>query len=224
VKGEITKLDEPIIYGVNGDSQRHEQGYPYGSYFSRDYFIGEDGEVDSTEEAVYQGHTTPEWDGSVSTSVTWLDRVTLYANLGFAGGHQLFNSTEEFRCGFLGGGTYGGICPQIYEKDAEGERTDAARLKSAAGEDVQYSPWIEDADFARLRTVSVRFDIPEAWAQRFGAVGASFLLAAENMALWTRYTGIDPEINSDGASQSTRLDFLTVPPPKRFTGRLEITF
>jgi hypothetical protein len=224
VKGEITRLDEPIIYGINGDSQRHEEGRPYGAYFSRDYFIGDDGEVESTNEPVFMGHPTPEWEGSISSSVTLFGWVTLYANLGFAGGHQQLNSTEEFRCGFLLGGTYGGICPQIFEVDSEGERTKAARLKSAAAEDVQYAPWIEDADFARLRTVSARFDVPGAWVRRVGASRASFTLQGENLALFTNYTGLDPEINSEGASQSLRVEFLTLPPAKRVTGRFEITF
>ncbi|MSR23157.1 MAG: SusC/RagA family TonB-linked outer membrane protein [Gemmatimonadetes bacterium] len=224
VKGKVTKLDEPIIYGANGNSQRHQEGYAYGAYFSRDYFIDDDGEVASTEEPVYIGQPTPEWEGSLSTSVRLLDWITLYANLGFAGGYQQFNSTEEFRCGFLGGGKYGGICPQIFEKDAEGERTDLARLKSAAAQDVQYAPWIEDADFARLRSVSARFDIPAGWVRRIGGTRGSFMLQAENLALWTGYTGVDPEVSSEGASQSLRLDFLTVPPAKRLTGRFEVTF
>ncbi len=227
VKGKITKLDEPIIYGVNGDSQRHQEGYPYGAYFSRDYWIGENGNVQSTEEPVFVGHPTPEWEGSLSSTLTLFGWLSLYANLGFAGGHQQFNSTEEFRCGYLTGSSqapYIGICPEIYERDRDGGRTDAARIKVAAAEDIQYAPWVEDADFARLRTVSARFDIPEAWASRIGGTRASFTLQAENVALFTNYTGLDPEVNSAGPSQSLRLDFLSLPPAKRVTGRLEITF
>ncbi len=223
-KGKITQLEEPIVYGLNGDTQRHQKGHPFGAYFSRKYTIGTDGSPEATDEPVFLGHPTPEWEGSLSTSIRLFNRLTLYANLGFAGGHHLFNSTEEFRCGFLGGGPNGGICPAIYEEGPDGEPTNQARIKAAAAADNQYSPWIEDADFARLRMVGARFDLPMGWVTRLGASRGDFTLTAENLALWTAYSGVDPEVNFAGADPSTRADFLTLPPSRRITGRLSITF
>ena len=222
--GTVTELDDPIIYGLNGNSQRHQEGYPFGAYFSREYTLADDGQVVSTAEPVFLGHATPEWEGSLSTTVRLFNRVTLYANLGFAGGHQQFNSTEEFRCGLLGGGTNGGTCPAIYELDSEGRLTDEARIKAAASAENQYSPWIEDADFARLRVVGAKFDLPGDWAAQLGANRADFTVTAENLALWTGYSGLDPEINFAGADPSARAEFLTLPPARRVTGRISITF
>ncbi|MEX2295380.1 MAG: TonB-dependent receptor, partial [Gemmatimonadota bacterium] len=222
--GEITRLDEPIHFGVDSRSQRHTEGYPFGAYFSRSYSIGGDGEVHSTDEPVFLGHPTPEYDGSLSTSLTLFDWVTLFAELGFAGGHQQLNSTEEFRCGLLGGGTYGGTCDAIFEEDTEGERTDAARIKAQAASDVEFGPWIEDASFARLRTVSARIEIPGAWLAHIGATRGSFTLAGENLALFTDYSGMDPEVNGAGGRQDLRVDFLTLPPARRVSGWVSITF
>jgi hypothetical protein len=144
--------------------------------------------------------------------------------VGFAGGHELFNSTEQFRCASLGGGTYGGSCPQIFETNSEGDRTDIARIKSAAAADVQYDPWIEDASYVRLRTIGARIDVPPPLIERFGARRASFTLVAENLMLSTGYSGVDPEVSSDGASDGLRVDFLTLPPARRVTGRFEVVF
>ena len=222
--GEITRLDDPIVFGLNGNSQRHIEGSPFGAYFSTDYTIGEDGEVLSTGEEVFLGHPTPEWEGSVSTTVRLYNRLTLYANLGFAGGHQQFNSTEEFRCGFLGGGEFGGICPAIHERGPDGQPTDAARVKAAAAREIQYGPWIEDADFARLRTVGARVDLPASWAAWLGASRADLTVTGENLGLWTGYSGLDPELNTAGADPAARAEFLTLPPARRMTGRISITF
>jgi hypothetical protein len=222
--GEITRLDNPIVFGLNGNSQRHVEGRPFGAYFSTDYAIGDDGAVVSTGEEVYLGHPTPEWEGSVSTTVRLYNRLTLYANVGFAGGHQQFNSTEEFRCGFLGGGENGGICPAIHERGPDGQLTDDARAKAAAASEVQYGPWIEDADFARLRTVGARVDLPASWATWLGASRADVTLTGENLALWTGYSGLDPELNTVGAEPAARAEFLTLPPARRVTGRISITF
>jgi outer membrane receptor protein involved in Fe transport len=223
-RGRITRLDEPILFGIDGSAQRHQEGYPFAAYFSRDYFINEAGEVEATEEAVYMGHPTPEVEGALSTSLRLLDRLTLSATLGFAGGHQQFNSTQEFRCGFLGGGRYGGLCPEIFETDPDGQRSEAARIKAAAASDVQFGPWMEDADFLRLRSVSARFEMPERWMGWLGASRGSFTVTGENLALFTRYTGLDPEVNFAGGAQAARSDFLTLPHGKRVHGQLSVTF
>ena len=134
-KGEITDLDEHIIFGLGGDSQRHEEGFPYASYFSRTYSIDESGNAVASDTAVFVGHPTPELEGSISTSFELFGWVTLSAHLGFATGHQQFNSTEQFRCGFLGGGTYGGVCTELFEVGPDGEPTSQAKIKAAAADD-----------------------------------------------------------------------------------------
>ena len=223
-KGEITDLDEHIIFGLSGNSQRHEEGFPYASYFSRTYNIDENGNAVASDTAVFVGHPTPELEGSISTSFEILGWVTLSANLGFATGHQQFNSTEQFRCGFLGGGTYGGVCSELFEVGPDGERTSQTKIKAAAASDLQYAPWIEDAGFARLRSVSARFQLPQGWIERMGASRASFTIVGENLALFTGYTGLDPEVSFAGGSQSLRAEFFTLPLAKRVTGQLSISF
>src|SRR5690606_29904635 len=112
-----------------------------------------DGQAVASDTAEFVGQPVPKWAGSLQTTVGISDWLQLSAMLGFAGGHQQFNGTQERRCRFLGGGAYGGICPQIYEVGADGQRTDQALIKAAAARDVSFAPWIEDADFARLRNV-----------------------------------------------------------------------
>ncbi len=222
-ENEILELEDPIIFGLGGDTQRHQEGFPFASFFHPAVTI-EDGSVEVTDESVFLGQPTPEWEGSVATTLTLVERVTLYANLGFAGGHQLFNSTEEFRCGFLGGGELGSVCPETFERGSDGELTDEARVKQVAAQQVLASPWIEDADFARLRTVSARFELPESWTQALGASRANLTLVGENLATFTGYSGLDPEVNFAGGTQTTRADFLTLPPAKRILGQFSVTF
>ena len=106
----------------------------------------------------------------------------------------------------------------------DGERTSQAKIKAVAGDDLQYAPWIEDADFARLRSVSARFELPQAWLARMGARRGSFTIVGENLALFTKYKGLDPEVSFAGGSQSLRAEFFTLPLAKRITGQLSISF
>jgi len=219
---EVTQLAEPIIFGFSS-SQRHQEGLPFAAYYDQEVVIGSDGEPELGEEKLL-GQPTPEWEGSLSTSVTLWNRITLHANLGFAGGHQLFNSTEEFMCGFLGGGRFGGTCEEIFETGPDGELTEAARKKAFAAQEGTVAPWIEDADFARLRSVSATLQLPSRLLAHVGASRGSITLSGENLAVITNYDGLDPEITAGGGAQAFRAEFLTLPPARRFTGRLSISF
>jgi TonB-linked SusC/RagA family outer membrane protein len=58
--------------------------------------------------------------------------------------------------------------------------------------------YFQSGDFTRLREVSVSYTLPPIAARSVHAKFATLTLAARNVALWTRYRGIDPEANSGG--------------------------
>ena len=69
--------------------------------------------------------------------------------------------------------------------------------------------------------------MPPEWATgRWSSVsGLSLTLAGRNLATWTDYTGLDPEINeSGGAANFTQGEFNTMPPVRYFTARLNFIF
>lgn len=239
--GEIVELNNPIVFGLGGSSQRHVQGFPFGSYVTEEVIVDpETGEArvltcdeDPTDcipdpgsptgfagDNRFFGHPTPEWEGSVSTTVSFLeDAIQLYGLLDFQGGHQLFNGTEEFRAGFVAG-----LPTQIFEKGPDGELTDDAKIKRHAAAINSEGPWFEDATFAKLRTVSLRFQLPESWVRPISARNASLTLAGENLATFTDYSGLDPEVNFSGAEEALRADFLTLPPAQTFFARVSLGF
>ncbi len=233
---EIKELEQfvPLSFAA---SQRHQEGFPFASYFTEKIVIDANGDpmvvpvdlVLDTLDGVdddhqFLGQPTPEWEGSFTSSINFLQYFTLYAFLDFKGGHQLFNSTTEFRCSFLGGGENGGICPEMFETDANGEYTDRAKIIQFASEIDSQDPYIEDAKFLKLRTVSLKFQFPESWARAMRMKRASIALAGYNLKTWTGYSGADPEINNFGTDGVIRADFLTLPPQRRFIGTFSVTF
>lgn len=236
---EITRLglEEPIIFGLGGSSQRHAEGFPFASYFQPRVVLDENGDpkvltceedpsdgCDPVDDSRFNGNPTPDFDGSVSTTITLFEHVTLYGLVDFQLGQQLLNNTDEFRCGFLGGGENGGVCPEIFEKGPDGEFTDDAKIKQFAADLGTEAPWVEDADFARLRSVSLTFDLPRSLLRPWGANAVSLTLTGENLVRFTDYEGLDPEINFGGTTEATRADFLTLPPARRVLATLSVTF
>ena len=224
---EITELAEPIVFDFGNSStngQRHEEGRPFGAYVHQEVFLGPDGTVQVGDSLTTTGQPTPEWEGSVSSTLTLFEHVTLFGLLDFMGGHQLFNNTAEFRCNFLGGGVGGGICPDLFQRSSEGTFTDEARVKQVASSLFIESPFVEDADFARIRTVSLRLDAPRAWARMLRASSASLSLVLQNAGIFTGYGGLDPEANEFGDTNASRGEFLTQPPNRRFLATVSLSF
>ncbi|HEV2148741.1 MAG TPA: SusC/RagA family TonB-linked outer membrane protein [Longimicrobiaceae bacterium] len=63
----------------------------------------------------------------------------------------------------------------------------------------------EDGSFTRLREVALAYTFDQPWVKR--ATGLSSIdarVAGRNLALWTEYTGFDPEVNVGGASVGNR--------------------
>lgn len=219
---ELGEDIEPIIFGLGGASQRHEEGYPLGAYFVLPYTYNDangDGLIGSNEvtvgsEPVYHGAPNPTHGGSLSGTLRLGSHVQVYGLLDGRWGNEQFNSTEEFRCGFV-------ICAGLNDPNAsldDQARAIAAALLPTTTE----SGFIEDAGFVKLREVSVTFFAPERWARRLRAQGLSLTLSGRNLGTWTKYTGFDPEILGQGAANFNTFEFLSQPPIRFFSLRLNL--
>ena len=86
------------------------------------------------------------------------------------------------------------------------------------------SRWIEDGSFTRLANVTIgyTFDMPSFTGI---ARGSRVYLSGDNLALWTPYTGYDPEVHSQLPGIAPRgIDYLHYPRPRTITGGLRVAF
>ena len=100
---------------------------------------------------------------------------------------------------------------------------------------------IETADFVRWRELSLTYNVPRNIAQRLRLRNMSFTLAGRNLALWTKYSGVDPELNTyarGGAGAATTsesaasrdnnfrtgIEAFGFTTPRRFTFTLRVGF
>lgn len=229
VSDEITDLPTTIRFYES--AQQYREGYPVGSYFDRPVTLGPDGGATVGEES-FLGTPTPRREGSLSSELRLFDRMTLFARADYAGGHVLHDLTEDYACRLMGGGRdeegrLRGACPAIFAVDpATGTPTPEARVKIEAARAHSTAPYVHDAGYLRLRTLSFRFRIPERWIVAAGgwARAASVTVAGENLATWTAYPGTDPEVNESGSHPIFRQQFLGVPLDRRIVARLELAF
>ncbi|MGH7529327.1 MAG: SusC/RagA family TonB-linked outer membrane protein [Gemmatimonadales bacterium] len=219
---ELGEGIEPIIFGLGGASQRHQEGYPLGSYFLRPVIYDDadnDGVIDANEVSLgptsFLGTPFPTHGGTLSTTLMLANgRVRLYGLLDGRFGHKQFNDTEEFRCGFV-------ICAGLHDPNAPLEEQAKALGTAVLGSD---GGFVEDAGFVKLREVSVSFFAPASWAAALRAKGLTLTLTGRNLATWTDYTGFDPEILGGGQANFNTFEFLSQPPVRTFLARVNVTF
>ncbi len=211
----------PIIFGLGGATQRMQVGWAPGSYFQRPYTFNDannDGiiaisEVTLGSTATFQGQPFPDHGGSVSSTITVFQRFHLYGLVDGRFGNKLFNSTEQFRCGLSNCRGRNDPTASLAEQ--------AAAVANILGTQAGY---MEDADFVKFRELSLTYDAPANWATRIGASSLSFTIAGRNLATWTKYKGLDPELNEAGQNNFTTADFLTQPPVRYWIGRINVAF
>src|SRR2546421_3749684 len=211
-----------IIFGLGGASQRHQPGYPLGGYWDFPYTYRDangDGLIAPSEITVgaaptYQGTPFPTHGGTLSSEVNLLGHFRLYGLLDGRWGNKLDNSTEEFRCEF-------GICRGLNVASTSLAQQAAAVAAVVDGLETGY---FEDAGFVKLRELSLTYFAPSRWAARLGASSLSFTVTRRNLSTWTKYTGVDPELNDAGQSNFNTADFLTQPPVRYFLARVNVAF
>ena len=211
----------PIIFGLGGATQRMQIGYAPGSYFQRPYTFQDtngDGIIATSEvtlgpAATFQGQPFPDHGGSVGSTITVFQRFHLYGLVDGRFGNKLFNTTEQFRCG-------------VSNCRGRNDRTAPLAEQAAAVANIlgTQAGYMEDADFIKFRELSLTYDAPAKWGARIGASSLTFTIAGRNLATWTKYKGLDPELNEAGQNNFTTADFLTQPPVRYWIGRVNVSF
>ncbi len=211
----------PIEQGYAGPdgvaTQRIAEGYSMAGYWARQPLKNPDGswKFDATgrpilaDTAVYMGPSTPTREGALANTFTFFRNFRLYVLADYKGGHKLFNMTQQTR-------------------DADGNSWEAVNpaADTIAFKVRRYSTpqYIEAADFVKLREVSLTFTLPRTLAERAHARSMDLTVGGRNLAIWTKYSGPDPEVNIDGDANFTRGDYMSVPMLRRFVTTLNVNF
>jgi TonB-dependent starch-binding outer membrane protein SusC len=215
---------EPIIFGL-GSVQRHVEGYPLGGYWARplswddanDDRLVQFDEVTEGEDFEYMGTPFPTREASLTTGITLFNVVRVSGLLDYRGGHRLFNFTRGDRC------AWEMVCEETYNAAVATPRDQLGWIGWNLLERNQ-SQFIEDADFVKLRELSLSFMVPDRWVRPAGLGGTRLTLSGRNLGLWTKYSGYDPEVNSFGQHNFSTADYHNQPPVRFFTARVDVNF
>lgn len=228
-ENKVTDLGDVDPFGV---IQQVRVGYPARGYWQLPVV-----EYDLTGNRVimgdtleYLGNSEPGMEGNFSSTFTIGGNLRIFTQFAWMRDFYVYNGTDEFR-------------------DRQFVRSDRAAFRNdLEAEDrlMRFGPWIttanrvpardnvlnsylQDGSFFRFQELSVSYSLSSDLASRFGANGATLTVAGRNLGLWSNYEGPDPEVIGSnlavtGGGDFRRTDFLTLPQPRRFTARVNLTF
>lgn len=91
----------------------------------------------------------------------------------------------------------------------------------------QTAVYVEDASFAKLRELTLSYEVPSRMVSRFGRGVRSMQLSlsGRNLATFTNYTGLDPEVSNFGNQSIARnIDVAPFPPSRSYWLSLNLGF
>ena len=205
--------------------------------------VDEDGDGDNLDH--YLGKSTPDWAGSFGLTATVARNFEISSVFEYkVGNYTITNLTFAFR---NSNATIGRNSQRAADVESTmlnpastaQQRVDAAKewLKLRALTPYDGLNQSENGKFVRWRELGIIYNLPSEWASRhFGLRYVSLKASVRNLALWTPYSGIDPELNEYGrgagssdlngidANFGEGIDAFGLALPRRFTFAVRFGF
>jgi hypothetical protein len=144
---------------------------------------------------VYMGHYMPTTEGSVGNSFRY-KMFKLHVLADFQTGFRKLDNNLRIRC------QLNATCPEAVWP----EKYDPAVVAVVQNSGTLRDYFIKDANFWKLREVSLSYDAPAALARKYlGSSGLNATFSLRNLHTWTPYRGLDPENSLGGQTGSIAL-------------------
>ncbi len=118
------------------------------------------------------------------------------------------------------GGSVVNVTQNVFDEDgiAPDSTASAARLAAFHATGKRLAVYIQDATFVKLRELTLSYQLPDELLRslfRGSVTGARAELSGRNLATWSPYVGLDPEVSNFGNQNINRGQDLAPYPPSR---------
>lgn len=233
-KNKIEKLNTPIL----DNRTIMQQGSPLYSFYAHKQ-LGvnpENGDVlfedlngdKALSDADLQiiGDAWPDFYGGLGNEFTYGD-FDLNVFFNYSIGNSIWNNTR-YRMGH--GGSRNGVFAQLQDQldrwQKPGDITEVPRL-TTKGNNASIIPdrFLEDGSYVRLKTVSIGYRLPKKILAKHHISNVRIYLSATNLLTFTKYKGVDPEVNTMGSNQNVMgYDQAIASQPRTFQAGFNVAF
>ena len=126
------------------------------------------------------------------------------------------------------GGNLVNVTKNVYDAFALApDKADGGLARIDRNDTKGFASYVEDASFVKLREISVSYELPKSVVSRFFGSSRSVRVefSGRNLATWTGYTGVDPEVSNFGNQQISRfIDLAPFPPSRSYFFTIDVGF
>jgi hypothetical protein len=217
--------DGKVIMTNTGEPQRMK--YAYGTSSEYNFQGGDamyedinhDGQINALD-IVYLGNSLPKVNGGFNIGLNY-GRWSIKARFNYRFGNKVVNLARMNLENMYGTGNQSATVNYRWRKD--GDVTPMPRAMYAAGYNWQNSDrYVEDGGFVRFQNLQISYNFDKKLIKKWGLNQLQAYASLNNLYVWTRYSGVDPEVSASGYNPA--LDNSRTPRSKQFTMTLNIGF
>lgn len=179
--------------------------------------------ITAAKDAVYAGNTMPTWYGGFNNTLTY-GNFDLAFNFTFTGGNYIYNGS---RAGLLDQRFWNNSTEVLDAWTTPGQVTKIPKViygdNISNGSSFPITDNVEKGDFLRLQTATLGYKLPTAVFGRTGIKSLRVYGQVTNAFIITGYTGVDPEISTNGNSNlAAGIERNSIPQGRSFTFGLSL--
>jgi TonB-linked SusC/RagA family outer membrane protein len=221
-----------LVNGLTGlPLQQDVPGFPIAGFWASKYTVstpangvvtGADIHYSNNGALQYVGEQGPRDELSFNPQVTLFRYLKVNALFDRRDGMTVYDGTDNFRC--LGFFQVGQDCNDPHAPIKNQAAAVALNGEFFGNTQSEYG-YLLNGSFWKFRELTFALTAPESWSRRFlGGRTASISLSGRNLATWSKYRGLDPEINTNGPDPVASAQFFTQPPTRVWVGRVDFTW
>ncbi len=177
--------------------------------------------VFNEQDQIYLGNADPFIYGGLQNNIRYKN-LTVGLFLNYSLGGKIYNVSEQW----LGNGGF--ITNQYaYQLDAwHPVRNPISDLPRAGSTDnIASSRMVHDASYLRLKSLAIGYNIDLGKITNNKLKSVQLGLAGENLFVWKKYNGFDPDVSSQSSNSTLRrVDIGAYPKPRTIVGSIQIRY
>ena len=215
----MTSNGEPqhLVYNYNSGSSTYT--FQGGDAIYED--INHDGQINALD-IVYLGSSLPKLTGGFGFSFNYGDwRFSTQFTYRF--GNKIINRARLHAEAMTGNDNQSQAVNYRWRK--EGDITEIPRAMFGANSNYNTlisDRFVEDGSYLRMGYAQLNYNIRKKYAQMVGVNRISLYVSANNPFVWTKYSGVDPDISSGGYSPA--IDNAQTPRSRSYTLGITVEF
>ena len=213
---QIVKVGQPLgsFYGYLTDGLNTNGSQKYKD-LNNDKAISQDGD------RALLGSSQPDFLASITNTFRYKNfDLSIFLNSSY--GNKIYNRT---RANLDLGSGYTGSIGDLRNRWTPTNTTATVHRAELASAVVLSDRYIEDGSYLRLKNISLGYTFSKKLLSKVKIKSARIYVSGQNLVTWTKYTGYDPEVSSNGQNAvSSGNDTGAYPTSKTVLGGLSLTF